>query len=293
LTTGEDVKMRIWHQSFSDLDRAPVYRRTLADHARQVLEPGIDVRVHGLRPGTYGEQYAPIHAIRYRYLEALNEAQICEAALVAQREGYDAFALGCFHDPALREARSLGDIPVVGLSETCLLVACSLAPHFAMISLNRDQQAQHEELASAYGLASRVAAVIPMHPGIDEYMLEADDATTVPIFEGFIAACRKALAAGAELIVPGDGFLNEFLYRRRFVAFEGAPVMDALGVLFHYAAFMARMRSSIGLRPSRLHHYATPPADVLEQARAGAGKREWAEGDFSGTPPPGKVKPGA
>ena len=57
--------------TFSDLDRAPVYRQTLIDHARQVLEPGVDVRVHGLRPGTYGERYAPIHAIRYRYLEAL------------------------------------------------------------------------------------------------------------------------------------------------------------------------------------------------------------------------------
>ena len=274
--------MRIWHQSFSDLDRAPVYRRTLAAHARQVLEPGIDVRVHGLKPGTYGERYAPIHAIRYRYLEALNEAQICEAALVAQREGYDAFALGCFHDPALREARSLVDIPVVGLSETCMLVACSLASRFALISLNRDQQAQHEELAATYGLRSRVAAVIPMQPGIDVYMLEADDETTAPIVEGFGAACRKAIAAGAELIIPGDGFLNEFLYRRRFVAFEGAPVMDALGVLFHYAAFMARTQSSLGLRPSRLRHYAIPPPDVLEQARAAAGRSAWTEDDFSG-----------
>jgi Asp/Glu/hydantoin racemase len=274
--------MRIWHQSFSDLDRAPAYRQTLADHAGRVLEPGIHVRLHGLAPGTYGERYAPIHAIRYRYLEALNEAQICEAALVAQREGYDAFALGCFHDPALREARSLVDIPVVGLSETCLLVACSLARRFALVTLNRDQQVQHEDLAAAYGLASRVAAVIPMHPGIDEYMLEADDETSAPIVEGFRAACRKAIAAGAELIIPGDGFLNEFLYRRRFVAFEGAPVMDALGVLFHHAAFMARMQSSLGLRPSRLHHYATPPPDVLLQARAAAGRREWTEDDFSG-----------
>jgi allantoin racemase len=158
-----------------------------------------------------------------------------------------------------------------------------------LITLNRDQQAQHEELASAYGLGSRVAAVVPMHPGIDEYMLEGDDATTAPILEGFAVACGKALAAGAELIIPGDGFLNEFLYRRRFVAFEGAPVMDALGVLFHYAALMARMQSSLGLQPSRLRHYATPPADVLEQARAAAGKIAWTEGDFSGGHPTDKT----
>jgi Asp/Glu/hydantoin racemase len=141
--------MRIWHQSFSDLDRVPVYRTTLARHAAQVVE------LHGLRPGTYGQEYAPIHAIRHRYLEYLNEAQICEAALTAERIGYDAFALGCFYDPALRAARSLVDIPCVGLSETCMLVACSLGQRFGLVSLEDSQRAQHEELARAYGLRDR------------------------------------------------------------------------------------------------------------------------------------------
>lgn len=275
--------MRIWHQSFSDLDRVPVYRETIVAHAREVLEPGVSVRVHGLKPGTYGDRYAPIHAIRYRYLESLNEAQICEAALVARREGYDAFALGCFHDPALREARSLVDIPVAGLSESCMLVACSLASRFAMVSLNRDQQIQHEELATRYGLAARLAAVVPMEPGIDEYMLEAGDDSAAPMVEAFSSACRRAISAGAELIIPGDGFLNEFVYRQRFLAFEGVPVMDALGVLFHYAVFMARAQSSLGLAPSRVHHFATPPNDVLQQARAASGRTPWKEDDFSGT----------
>ncbi len=109
--------MRIWHQSFSDLDRAPVYRASLLEHAARAVDPGTSVTLHGLRPGTYGPDLAPIDAIRFRYIEALNEQQICEAALAAERAGYDAFALGCFYDPGLRQARSLVDIPVVGLSE--------------------------------------------------------------------------------------------------------------------------------------------------------------------------------
>ena len=96
--------MRIWHQSFSDLDRAPLYRATLGKHAAAVMPPGDIVVPHGLRPGTYGPDLAPIHAIRHRYLEFLNETQVCEAALAAERAGYDAFALGCFFDPAYRPA---------------------------------------------------------------------------------------------------------------------------------------------------------------------------------------------
>src|SRR5689334_2252185 len=198
--------MRIWHQSFSDLDRVPLYRTTLQRHAADVLPAGTSVTVHGLRPGTYGPDFAPIHAIRHRYLEFLNETQICEAALAAEHAGYDAFALGCFHDPALREARSLVDIPCVGLSETCMLVACSVGRRFGMVTLEESQRTRHEELAHGYGLKARLAGVVPMQPPIDEYMLEADDAQALPLLDAFTAACRRLVEMGAEVLIPADGF---------------------------------------------------------------------------------------
>lgn len=281
--------MRIWHQSFTDLDRVPLYRRTLIDHAARVVDAGVEVRVHGLRPGTYGDHLAPIDAIRHPYIEFLGQSQICEAALVAEREGYDALALGCFYDPALRQARSLVDIPIVGLSETCMLVACSLGQKFSLVGLNHDQLVQHEELADAYGLRSRLANAVAMEPGIDEYMLEADDVSTEPVVAGFRDACRRALAGGAEVIIPGDGVLNEFLYRRGLLEMEGMPIMDALGVLFRYAAFMAGARKTIGLTTSRRLHYAKPSPAMLDHARSASGRAPWREDDFSGgTPPPSR-----
>ena len=274
--------MRIWHQSFSDLDRVPVYRATLARHAQQVMPPGDSVALHGLRPGTYGQEFAPIHAIRHRYLEYLNEAQVCEAALAAERAGYDAFALGCFYDPALRAARSLVDIPCVGLSETCMLVACSLGHRFGLVSLEDSQRAQHEELARAYGLRDRLAAVVPMHPPIDEYMLEIDQEAAQHMLDAFSLACRRLVDAGAEVVIPGDGFLNEFVWRQGITTLHGAVVMDALGTLFRYAAFMAGARTALGLQVSRAGHYARPPAAMLDQARHSAGARAMEEAEFSG-----------
>jgi Asp/Glu/hydantoin racemase len=283
--------MRIWHQSFSDLDRAPVYRATLREHAARVVDPGTAVTVHGLRPGTYGPDLAPIDAIRFRYIEFLNESQVCEAALAAERAGYDAFALGCFFDPALRQARSLVDIPVVGLSESCMLLACSLGKSFGLVALNRDQQVRHEELAVEYGLERRLAGATAMEPPIDEYMLEADVAATAPIAAGFERACRRLLDAGAEVVIPGDGFLNEFVWRRRIAEVDGAPVMDALGALFRHAAFMAGARARLGLGVSRRGHYARPPAAMLEQARARAGVAALGEEEFSGRARPSGQQP--
>jgi Asp/Glu/hydantoin racemase len=274
--------MRIWHQSFSDLDRAPVYRATLVAHAAKVMDAGDAVTVHGLRPGTYGPDLAPIDAIRFRYIEALNEAQVVEAALAAERTGYDAFALGCFFDPALRQIRSLVEIPVVGLSETCMLTACSLGKSFGMVALNRDQQVRHEELAAEYGLERRFAGATGMDPAIDEYTLEADDAATAPVAEGFVRACRRLLDRGAEVIIPGDGFLNEFVWRRGITAVDGAPVLDSLGTLFRHAAFMAGARARLGLGVSRRGQYAKPPPAMLDQARKRAGVAAIEESDFSG-----------
>ncbi len=274
--------MRIWHQSFTDLDMVPLYRRTLVEHAAAVSDPGVSVTVHGLKPGTYGRDVAPIDAIRHPYLEMLNERQLIEAALTAEREGYDAMALACFYDPGIRAARSLVDMPIAGLSETAMLTACSLGQRFALIALNGDQQAQHEESARAYGLESRFAASLAMEPPIDEYMLEGDDDATRPIVEGFHRACRRAVDAGADIIIPGDGVLNEFVWRKGLLRFENAVVMDALGVLFRYAAFMAGNRRALGLQVSRMRYYAKPSAAMLAHARSFAGVEPIAEGEFSG-----------
>ncbi|WP_149537501.1 aspartate/glutamate racemase family protein [Siccirubricoccus phaeus] len=275
--------MRIWHQSFSDLNIVPIYRATLARHAEAVLPPGDSVVLHGLRPGTYGHDVAPIHAIRHRYLEYLNEAQIVEAALAAERAGYDAFALGCFFDPALRTVRSLVDIPCLGLSETCMLVACSLGQRFGMVSLEASQRAQHDELARLYGLRDRLAGVVAMQPPIDEYSLEGGEGTARPLVDAFHAACGRLVEMGAEVVIPGDGFLNEFVWRQGLKASHGALVMDALGTLFRYAQFMVGARASIGLQVSRIGHYARPPAAMLAEARRAAGAVDVAESSFSGT----------
>jgi allantoin racemase len=274
--------MRIWHQSFSDLDLVPAYRATLRRHAAAAVPQGDAVVLHGLLPGTYGRDFAPIHAIRHRYLEFLNEGQVCEAAMAAERAGYDAFALGCFYDPALRVARSLVDIPCVGLSETCMLVACSLGHRFGLVSLEDAQRARHEDLARAYGLRERLAGVVPMDPPIDEYMLEADDEAAWPLLDAFDAACRRLVGMGAEVVIPGDGFLNEFVWRHGVRARHGAVVMDALGTLFRYAGFLAGARSALGLEVSRVGHFARPPAAMQAQARAAAGLRGMREDEFSG-----------
>jgi Asp/Glu/hydantoin racemase len=274
--------MRIWHQSFTDLTVMPLYRKTIAEHARAVMGQDAAVSVHGLRPGTYTEGCAPIDAIKYRYVAAVHELQVCDAALVAEREGFDALALGCFFDPGLRAARSLVDIPVVGLGETCALVACSLARKFGLVTLCEDQSADYTELMLGYGLERRFAGALALDPPIDEFALEADEKTARAIEEHFDLACAAVVARGAEIVIPADGVLNEFLVRRRRLSARGGvPVMDSLGTLFQHAAFLVRLARTTGTGVSRHQFYAKPSQALVEHVRRFSSQRELAS-DFSG-----------
>jgi hypothetical protein len=58
------MTIRIWHQSLADLTQLPNYSRMLAQHASLACGPDTVVDVHGLRPGTYHTDMAPIDATR-------------------------------------------------------------------------------------------------------------------------------------------------------------------------------------------------------------------------------------
>jgi Asp/Glu/hydantoin racemase len=275
--------MRIWHQSFTDLDAFPRYRETLASHAAQVMRGRAEVVVHGLRPGTYPPGIAPMDVNSIAGLRLIGDAQVCEAAMAAQDAGYDAFALGCFFDPALHAARSLVDIPVVSLTESCMLTACSLGRRFAVVSVTPFQKMLTEDLARAYGLQDRMAGVVAMSPAVKLFDLERPEATAA-IAESFRRACAEGIALGAEVLIAGDGVLNEFLVRNDLLRVDGAVVLDSLGVLFHHAEMLAHGRAAGVLDTSRRQLYAQPSPTMLAHTRDFYGALSRREDDFSGKP---------
>jgi len=275
--------MKIWHQSFTDLSVFPKYQLTLEQHAQAVMPQGIDVQVHGLPPGTYPVDVPPMSFNTRGGLRLLNSKLVCEAAIAAEQAGYDAFALGCFFDPGLTEARSLVDIPIVSLSETCMLTACSLGRKFAVIALTEFQKMLSADLARAYGLTDRLAGVVALTPAVNLFDLEAGGEIAEGIKTRFLLACQQALDLGAEVIIPGDGVLNAFLVRHQMLTVKDATIMDPLGVLFHHAAFFVNARQANCLAISRRLLYSKPTQAMMRHAQNERGAFALSESDFSGS----------
>jgi Asp/Glu/hydantoin racemase len=280
------MTIRIWHQSFTDLELLPSYAGMLREHAARVCAPGTSVDVHGVRPGSYPEGMNPIEATRYAWCNHVLASQIAWNAQRAEREGYDAVAISCFFDPGLREARSLVDIPVVSMCETALLLGTSVGGRFGLLGLQGEQSFALRELARSYGATDRVVATLPIEPAITEEELEGVYDGGGDLEERLERVAAQAVAAGADLLVPAEGVLNTSLVRRGISTLAGVPVLDAYGLLLGYAEMLVRLRRATGLTTSHAGAYGRPPGDTgdhLALATA-ASLVEGARGSVVGVP---------
>ena len=89
---------RIWHQSTTEIDHIGVYKQSLIDRARLVLDADVELDVHGLSAGAY-QGRAPSAALGNAYLHHRILEPILRNVIEAERQGYAAFVMGSFSDP--------------------------------------------------------------------------------------------------------------------------------------------------------------------------------------------------
>jgi allantoin racemase len=257
--------MRIWHQSFTVLDDVPHYRDALRRHLTAQAAPGTEIDFHGMKPGTYPSDYPGTH-IGYGYLAGLHKEQFVQAALRAQDEGYDAFFIATLPDTAYEEVRSLVDIPVVTFGQTSVLMAAMLGDCVGIVNFIAALEPQLRRNLRNYRLDSLVGPVIQVDAEFTDVM--AAYADPAPLVEAFTAAARRAIEAGANVVVPGEGPLNVFLADQGVSRVAGVPVLDSLGTCLRVAELRAAQHHASGLHPARVgFHQAQPPRDLLDAAR--------------------------
>lgn len=74
----------------------------------------------------------------------------------SQHAGFDAVILGVSMDTALQEVRARLPIPVVGMTEGGLFMACLMGQRVGCLTLGSQMTPLYEQLSSSYGLATRV-----------------------------------------------------------------------------------------------------------------------------------------
>jgi Asp/Glu/hydantoin racemase len=67
--------------------------------------------------------------------QSYNGVQMAQRAYEAEKQGYDAFIIGCASDMGLKECRGIVNIPVIAPTEATALYASTLGTKFSIIDL--------------------------------------------------------------------------------------------------------------------------------------------------------------
>ncbi len=256
--------MRIWYQSMTCLDDSDRYAQTISDTALRLFGGSVEINVEGIEKSAYFG-HVPGEVFKYPLLKSLLQRRSVEAALAAEREGYDAFIVGSFSEPFLRETRSAVNIPVVSLAESALTTAWSLTERFALITLSPAYARRLDDLAHRHGLQSRLGGAYGLDPSYTERDATAALDDPAELLGKFERTIRKATADGADLIIPAEGIVNQIVAESGLNELDGATVMDSLAVCLLHARMFVDMKSKLGICHARKFSYPVPPQDMLER----------------------------
>lgn len=248
------MTIRIWHQSVNELGRIGAYKAALEARAAAFLGAEAQVTVAGMPDGTYGAE-SPTAALGNAYLYHKVLSPIVEQAVEAERAGYDAFVIGSYSEPFLREMRAAVDIPVVSLMEASVLLALSLGQYVGMITNAPNVAWMVRTALAKHKLEARVLEVAALDPPLDEYELDALRRTPEVLAQHFSAAASRLVARGADVIIPAEGVMAEMLLGQGLKRVEGAVVIDVFAAAWAQALMLVRLWRGSDLRVGRAWHY--------------------------------------
>jgi Asp/Glu/hydantoin racemase len=251
----------------ADFDALDTYGAALTEHAGKVVEPGTEVAIKGFPPGyTRGITTTDLLGAPYIYHSAFR--LVIDYARQAEQEGYDAFVIGSFSEPFLREIRSTVRIPVVSVGEANFLLACSFGRYQAHIADVPVVARLVSEHVRDYHLTERVAYVDSLGPEVDELYMQNNWAEPKAIIDRFVELGHRGIERGADVIIPVEGVLSELLWTNGVTSIGKAPVFDSFGMAWRYAELLVGLRRSMGLEVGREWEYVRASDEKMAQVRA-------------------------
>jgi allantoin racemase len=257
--------VKLFYQSMGVARRSESgpYARALTKVLTEAAAPGVEIGVFGLSPGR-------ALADQYRYLEHLDTGEILDNGLRAEKEGYDAFLIGNVFEPGLHELRELLNIPVLGLLESSVHVACLMGASFSVVNVNPKFARRVTENVASTGLASRMVSIDRMEVEGGRAVDRAfeDEAVCASVVHQFSEAARIGIAKGAETVIPAGGIVMTALAHAGVHAVDGVPIVNGLIALLKTAEMAVQIRQLTGSFTSKRMMYAPPVGKLLADIRA-------------------------
>jgi len=230
-----------------------------AHHAywRKIIErtarPGVTVDFTGLKQGYYGIT---------GYEQLYDSVEMVKKACEAEQKGYDVFIIGCASDMALKECRSLVNIPVVAPTESTSLVAATLGERFSIIDLQSYTRPVIERAVRNAGLIDKLASIRSpegLNAGVAGRMTREgkQDQLVEMLRSEMVKAVKED---GAEALFVSCIVTSALVYIKELHDVEGAPVLDIMSPTIKMAEVLFDMKKAHGIGVCRRSSHLPPSA---------------------------------
>ena len=208
-------------------------------------------------------------------MSAYNIVGMLDGLRQAEQTGCDVALILCGNDPALQEARDLLSIPVIGITESAMLLACQLGNRFGVITMDSASIPIVEKKLRIYGLEERAVNHRPVrspnfYEAATNWHTDRDYLykNIIPRFED---TAKSLIADGAEVIVTACGnysALSTFGYS--MIRETRVPVVEAVSAGAHMALTMGLMYKNFGISTSKECTYRGVSSDQASWGIASA-----------------------
>ena len=191
----------------------------------------------------------------FPYISTKVEAQITGTLVLEKiaeiHSQYDAIIIAAFGDPGLIPAKTLFNLPIIGLGEAAMLSACLFGKKFSIISFTNAMASWYEESVEVLGLQSRYAGF----RAIDGVNLTIDKIQTLQ---------KKSLIESAKLAIDIDG--------GEVVIFAGAPLSGfkkivqkkiSVPVIDCAEAAVKQAESAVVMNQNTINKHKLPPKSSI------------------------------
>jgi allantoin racemase len=233
----------------------------------KVLRPGTEVGFKSVQPGLES-----LSISSSTYFDLLNKKEIIEKIIEAEKEGFDAALVGCFEDPGVREAREIVNIPVIGIGEASLLLACMLGNRFGIVTANDLKVVNAlEVMIKQHGLQERAISnpVRRISMANREVFTKGFQEPQL-IVSNILEQAQGCLAEGAEVVIIGCAGLAPHctLAEVTMVGDSGALLLDCVVVGLKAAEAIVDLRNRLRWPAiSRAGIYAMPREKDIKRVR--------------------------
>ncbi len=259
--------MKLWIQLPAQRGKDKIQFRPYLGILEKVKRPETEISFQAVPPGPGLSSMA---GFGYHGLRFMNDREVLRNASCAGAKGYDGVVIACYFDPAVRAARQLLPLPVVGIAEASMLLASLMGLRFAVVTSDQRYVEEMAETIHLCGMGARAIAQRPVRAiNLDEKeFLGCLGGDFGPLVEDFTGVAQNCIQDGAQVIIAGCGLMSPALTQASLVQLQGVPIIDPIVAGIKVAEMMVELKRAGFSIVSRRGIFEEVPSQLQEEARS-------------------------